>query len=120
MISPAAEINSKHERAMDLTVVALQLQDSDASAALTKFREAFLLEREAADGVADATIEPTRAVLHRSAATLALDCGEIAEAVRIANRGLTGNPPADIADELQKVLQRAGCRSANKAIPPHD
>lgn len=107
-----AEINSKHHQAMDFASAALGLQRSgDSSGALDKFRQAFLLERDAANGVADSTIEPSRSVLHRSAAELALDCGETAEAARLALRGLNGTPPAEIALELRDVLARAESRS---------
>jgi hypothetical protein len=45
--------------------------------------------------------------LLRSAATLALDCGEYRQAERLASIGLAGNPPAEIAVELREVLERA-------------
>jgi hypothetical protein len=48
--------------------------------------------------------EPTRSVLYRSASTLALDCGRFREAERLAARGLSGDPPDDIAVELREVL----------------
>jgi hypothetical protein len=48
--------------------------------------------------------EPTRSVLHRSAATLALDCGEYREAERLVATALAGNPPEPIANELRDVL----------------
>lgn len=37
--------------------------------------------------------EPTRSVFFRSAASLALESGNIDEAVVLANSGLSGNPP---------------------------
>jgi pyruvate-formate lyase-activating enzyme len=51
--------------------------------------------------------EPSYSVLHRSAATLALDCGDPCEAERIAARGLAGEPPPEIAEELRGVLAAA-------------
>ena len=48
-------------------------------------RQAFELEREAAQLLLQSfDVEPTRSVLYRSAATLALECGEFAEARRLA------------------------------------
>jgi hypothetical protein len=70
-------------------------------------REAFLLEREAASlSAADLTFEPTRSVLHRSAASLAIDCGEYREAERLITAALSGEPPAEIADELRDLLEQ--------------
>jgi DNA-directed RNA polymerase specialized sigma24 family protein len=70
-------------------------------------REAFQLEREAALLVARTDLEPSRSVLLRSAAALAIDSGEIEEARKLAARGLQGNPPPEIADELRATLGRA-------------
>jgi hypothetical protein len=62
-------------------------------------------QRAAADLVADRQdLESTRAVLHRSAAVLALECSELREAERLIGRALAGNPPNDIADELRDLL----------------
>ena len=49
--------------------------------------------------------EPTRSVLHRSAASLALECDEIREAERLIGRALSGNPPDEIAEELRDLLE---------------
>jgi phage shock protein A len=62
-------------------------------------------ERSAADLVADRLdLEPTRSVLHRSAAALAVGCAQLREAERLIGRALAGNPPSDIADELRDLL----------------
>ena len=53
---------------------------------------------------ADGAVEPTQPVPFRSAATLALDCGELCEAERLLAAALSGDPPAEIADELRDVL----------------
>ena len=73
------------------------------------FRMAFRLERAAAELIADdLTAEPSRSVLLRSAASLALDCGENSEANRLINLALSGNPPAEIAEELHALQRAAG------------
>lgn len=77
-------------------------------------RSAAAYETEAADLC---TQEPARSVLYRSAATLALDAGEPAEAVRLAQCGLEGSPPEEIAVELREVLAKAR-GSAPNASPP--
>jgi hypothetical protein len=64
---------------------------------------AYMVERTAADLC---TVEPSRSVLYRSAATLALDADERQEAGRLARLGLLGNPPPEIADELREVLKK--------------
>jgi len=70
-------------------------------------REAFDKERNAAVLVAnDLKLEPTRSVLHRSAASLAMECGEIREAERLIGLALSGNPPDEIAGELRDLLHQ--------------
>jgi hypothetical protein len=66
---------------------------------------AFAKERAAADLTANQLdLEPTRSVLHRSAAVLAIECGELRDAERLIGHALAGNPPQDIADELRDLL----------------
>lgn len=70
------------------------------------YRTAWQCEREAAALVVrDARSEPTRSILYRSAAWCALDCGEHADAIRLALAGLEGlNIPPSLVDELEEVL----------------
>src|SRR5262249_12481203 len=69
--------------------------------------QAFECERRAAEKAAlDSVGEPTRSVLCRSAATLALDCGELREAERLIAVALSGDPPFEIAEELRDLLER--------------
>ena len=69
-------------------------------------RQAFELERNAAQLLLQSfDVEPTRSVLYRSAATLALECGEYVEARRLAHQGLAGNPPQEIFDEIHEILE---------------
>jgi hypothetical protein len=69
------------------------------------FRQAFQFERaaELLLNLPDQP-EPSRSVLLRSAASLARDAGECAEAVRLIRLALSGEPPAEIADDLQTLL----------------
>ena len=68
--------------------------------------KAFELERQSAElAVKRKAKEPTRSVLLRSAGTLALRCGEVREAERLVAIALSGNPPAEIADELRDLLE---------------
>ena len=83
----------------------LARQQGNVEAVLTLSRAAFAKERAAADLVADQfDLEPTRSVLHRSAAVLALECHELREAERLIGRALAGYPPDDIANELRDLL----------------
>jgi hypothetical protein len=56
-------------------------------------------------------------VLYRSAATLAMDCGLIKEAFDLAQCGLQGQPPFDIAHELRQVLDACAVLDAGKVEP---
>ena len=51
-------------------------------------------------------VEPWLSVLHRSAATLALDCDRPLEAEKIAAKALAQDPHPEIAEELYDVLDR--------------
>ncbi len=95
-------LNELHQQAMELAEQAFAARRSDdpATARSLAFR-AYLLERQAAEL---SQTEPTRSVLHRSAATLALDCGEYREAERLVAAALAGSPPEPIARELREVL----------------
>ena len=55
---------------------------------------------------AEGRIEPTYSVLHRSAATLALDCNQPKKAKEIATEALNENPHPEIAVELHELLLR--------------
>jgi hypothetical protein len=102
------KLNQRHDKAMELAALALLArQRGDEKKAKPLFREAYDLEREVADKIAPTDLEPSRSVIHRSAATLAVDCGEYREAEKLAMIGLLGNPPASIEAELRDVLMQA-------------
>jgi hypothetical protein len=100
-------VGEYHQHAMEKADQALEARRrGDESAARAFFREAFLSERTAAQMVAqDLTAEPTRSVLHRSAASLGVECGEAREAERLIATALSGDPPAEIAAELRELWQ---------------
>src|SRR5580704_9228292 len=82
-------------------------QSGNVPVAREQLRKAFDDERQAADLVAgDLTQEPTRAVLHRSAASLALQCGALRAAERLIAAALSGDPPDEIAEELRDLLKQ--------------
>ena len=95
-----------HQEAMELVDQAVLARQRGDDAKLAELAiAAFSKERQAADLVADQfDFEPTRSVLHRSAATLAIECSRLRDAERLIGRALSGNPPDDIADELRDLL----------------
>lgn len=100
-------MNDLHQRAMglvDAAHLAKMTGDHVRYSELTK--EAFALEAEAAWAMAGALdLEPTRSVLFRSAASLALETGSQREAERLISAGLAGEPPPEIAEELRDLLE---------------
>lgn len=96
-----------HDLAMDLAEYAMVARiRNDLRVARELTRRAFEYETQAADLVADQLDnEPWRSVLQRSAASLAIECGEFAEAERLIATGLAGKPPRDIAGELRDLLK---------------
>lgn len=103
-------MNDFHHEAMDLALFALQARRrGNEEEAVPMFRDALKYERLALDELykLGEAIEPTYSVLHRSAATLALDCGEWRLAEKLAAKALLENPPEVIADELRDVWEQA-------------
>jgi hypothetical protein len=102
------DLKKTHRDAMeqvDLALAAGRL--GDQVRALVHFRRAYELEVAAANVLTnDFQAEPTRSVLFRSAATLALDCKLLAQAEKLACTGLIGNPPEQIAEELRDLLEQ--------------
>lgn len=100
------EVEDLHRKAMeaaDLADLARLRGDMDTHGA--RIREAFDLERRAANLLAGSDLEPSRSVLHRSAASLALECREHREAERLIATGLGGSPPEEVLDELRSLFQ---------------
>lgn len=75
------------------------------------YQQAFELEQEAAlTFLYDLENEPTRSVVFRSAASLALLCGKWRAAEKLTATGLSGNPPAEIADELRDLFEKVNVK----------
>jgi hypothetical protein len=102
-----SNIKQDHELAMEYAdqADAAKLR-GEVEQATSLFRQSLEYERRAATAIAtDLNAEPTRSVLHRSAASLALLCGESREAERLICVALSGNPPTEIAEELRDLLE---------------
>jgi hypothetical protein len=99
-------IREQHERAMELAdfaFAAKRVNDRETAARL--FHDALDHERSAANAAAqEKDAEPTRSVLYRSAASLAIQCAEYREAERMIAIALCGEPPEEIAEELRDLL----------------
>lgn len=54
--------------------------------------------------------ESTRSSLHHSAASLAIECGDFQSAECLIVTALTGNPPAEIAEELKDLFVQINLR----------
>lgn len=94
----------EHHRAMALADWALSKRATMPTYARSQFWLAMEHERRAAELVGNS--EPSRSVLYRSAASLAVDAEQYDEARRLVACGLAGKPPAEIAAELREVLTR--------------
>jgi hypothetical protein len=71
------------------------------------FQEALRKESQAASFVSEApSSEPSRSLLYRSAASLAVDCGEFQEAQRLITEGLSRNTPLKIAQEFRALSKQ--------------
>jgi hypothetical protein len=97
-----------HKKAMDIAEEASFEQAAGRlDHAKQLYAAAFELERQAAELLdTRVDLEPTRSVLFRSAASLALDCGEFRAAERLLARALAGDPPPEIASELRDLFEQ--------------
>lgn len=82
------EISDLHHRAMALADTAMLAKLQGNHARYRNFiKRAFAYEKQAADLCADdLSLEPTRSVLHRSAASMGMECGLDREAEQLIGR----------------------------------
>ena len=103
------KVRKLHDEAMALAEIATFAKlRGHVDKAGKLFRQAYKKELKAVELVMkEAPVEPTRSVLLRSAASLAMDCNEFLEAERLIASALSGNPPAEIREELKDLLVKA-------------
>ena len=103
------QAQSLHNSAMDHAEVALLCRmRGDGGGFETATKQALELETQAALIVAGySQMEPSRSVLLRSAASLALDLHYWQQAERLICTALAGSPPEEIAEELRDLLAQA-------------
>lgn len=98
------KMNDTHDKAMEFATLAFMAeQRGEITEAQRLYRDAYELEKEVADNLVSTTIEPSRSVIHRSAASLAIDCGEYREAEKLIATALAGDPPPSIASQLREL-----------------
>lgn len=101
------EANSLHEKAMDLAELAVASRiHGNYTDSLTYFKDALEVGLGAIDLARTTIEEPARSILHRSVASVALNCGEFRTAERIVASGLEGDAPEFMLDELRDVLEQ--------------
>ena len=99
-------VNELHSEAMDLAEFGLlERMRGNAEKALAFFEQALEYELAAIDALEE-PVEPTYSVLHRSAATLAMDCNQLRKAERIAAKALAQDPHPEIAEELRDLMEQ--------------
>jgi hypothetical protein len=122
-----SQIQDLHHEAMRLADQAGELRRrGEEPEANARLRQALEHERRAAELAApNLELEPTRSVLHSSAAVLACQCGEYREAERLITTALSGTPPETIAEELRDLLlhvyfeQSPRKKRRSLSAPPH-
>jgi hypothetical protein len=101
-------IEELHEQAMSLSdeaFVAKRRENFDLARQL--YHRSLDLEVAAAELLkGDLTAEPTRSVLYRSAASIAMDCENLRLAEQLIATALAGDPPQEIAEELRDLLEQ--------------
>jgi hypothetical protein len=99
-------IETLHEEAMELAELAdIAKLRGDSGEQKLWLGRALAKAVAAADGIAPhLESEPTRSILHRSAASLAVEMGEFAMAERLIAVALAGSPPPAIGEELKDLF----------------
>ncbi|BAY79222.1 hypothetical protein NIES25_57060 (plasmid) [Nostoc linckia NIES-25] len=107
-----SQIQELHKQAMDLAEAAFIAKlRGNLEQANQLSQQAFEKESQAAGLIANQLdAEPTRSVLHRSAATLAIDCGKFQAAERLIAIALSGNPPQEMTQELKDLFIKINSR----------
>ena len=107
MKSDPSKIIDLHEQAMDFADKARSACRANNLNEHDQLMDmAFELEKEAALMIKSEDSEPTRSVLHRSAASLAFRCKKYREAEWLISRALSGNPPGEILNELRRLNRK--------------
>ena len=103
-INKKSAVKIWHDKAMSLSQEALVLKLKGQFGFVDMYAEAFGYEQKAAMFFLNMLEnEPTRAILFRSAASLAIQCHKFSEAERLIDIGLSGNPTKIMTEELKEL-----------------
>lgn len=101
------EVEFYHNKAMDLAEMSATARfQGDAEKAQAYLKQAYENELEAIKHLRGVDLEPSRSIIFRSAASLALECQEYREAERLISLALAGNPQHEIAEELRDLFEQ--------------
>jgi hypothetical protein len=112
LVDNIQNIQELHKEAMDLAEMAFIAKlKGDLKSAENLLIEAYKKESDSAKLLVDEyDFEPTRSILYRSAASLAIECNDVRGAERLIAFGLAGNPPEEIAEELRDLLEKVNSK----------
>ncbi len=100
-------VKELHREAMKYNDLALIAKRDDPSKVAEYSRKSFEFEKQAfVLFSSESNEEPTRSVLLRSAANLAMLSSQPREAEKLISIGLAGDPPEELAEELRDILQQ--------------
>jgi len=112
LLNNTMTVKELHREAMRLTDLALIAKKSEPDKVLGYYKSAFEKEKEAAFlYIEKLGEEPSRSILLRSAANLALLSNQYEDAEELAFKGLAGKPPIQVADELEDILAQVNVQS---------
>lgn len=105
-----------HENAMEFWDESFfARREGNISLANEKLRKALEVETQAAERLKDdLDEEPSRSVLYRSAASMAMSCEEYRQAEKLIATALAGNPPEEIAEELRDLLKQVNFKQKSQ------
>ncbi|CAG2535057.1 hypothetical protein MAR621_00171 [Maribacter dokdonensis] len=100
-------VKELHREAMRFNDLAIIAKRNNPSVVVEYFQQAFEFEKQAFIKFnSESDVEPTRTILLRSAANLALLATLPREAEKLIAIGLAGDPPDELANELRDILQQ--------------
>lgn len=118
------EAETMHNEAMQYVERAIMAQDqhiNDETNISKLYQKAFEKEKQAASKLKDKVgAEPSRSVLYRSAAALAIDCNQYGEALTLIKEAVQGSPEPPVASELRDLLERVQNDEESKDITVDD
>lgn len=110
------EIENQHDRALEILDAVMYSPDPEVRKDAKKLKEAnaeaFKLEKACAIAL-DKSIQPSKAVLFKSAGWMAYDAEQFSDAIEMANEGLKDATHQEIIEELQELKKEAESKITN-------